>query len=77
MLKTVNKYCVFEKCNGDETIIDAYSTKEQATFKYKKMQQAYMEWCRPTTPHKFSDRWIEAYHYEYFVRKADVQVFVE
>lgn len=77
MLKTVNKYCVFEKCNGDETIIDAYSTKEQAAFKCNKMRQEYMEWCRPITPHKFSDRWIEAYHYEYFVRKADVQVFVE
>ena len=68
---------MFEECNGDETIIDAYSTKEQAHSKCNEMKQAYMEWRKPTTPHKFSDKWIKAFHYEYYVQKADVQVFVE
>ena len=73
MLKQVKKWCVYE----NDTIIDAYSTKEQAQQVADKLQKEYMEWRQPCHEKRLNDRWCQNLYYHYSVGKSNVLIFVE
>lgn len=72
MLKTINKYCVFEEKDGNAEIIDAYSTSEQAEFKATQKRKEYQEWFN----NRVERNGIET-QVRWYVKEANVKVFKE
>lgn len=76
MLKEVEKWCVKEYCGDECTIIDAYSTREQAEFKCTQMQEKYLQFALARIK-PANSRWIASLNYHYEVDKDKVLIFIE
>jgi len=76
MIKEIELYCVFEKSNSDERLIDAFRKKEDAEKRLIKEDSEYLAWLQ-SHDKGLNDRWCKNLHYEYYMKKSPVQIYVD